>query len=77
MFPLAFRRGVLHVLGLMKALNAQRQARGKPYVRQELWHMIIAQEEAIRKAAEEEAARKAYDKATRKRSKPRGKKKKK
>ena len=42
LFPPAFRRGVRHVLGLMMALNAQRQAVGKAQVRVELWHQIIA-----------------------------------
>lgn len=42
LFPPAFRRGVPHVLGVMRALNAQRQADGKAHVRGELWHRIIA-----------------------------------
>ena len=42
LFPPAFRRGVPHVLGLMKAVNTQRHAEGKDYVRAEIWHRIIA-----------------------------------
>ena len=40
-FPLLFRRGVRHILGLMRALNAQRHTEGKAHIQQDMWHLII------------------------------------
>ena len=41
-FPQTFQRGVLHILGLAMALNAQRQTDEKDYMRIEIWYQIIA-----------------------------------
>lgn len=41
-FPLLFRRGVRHILGLMWALNAQRHTEGKAHIQQDTWHLIIS-----------------------------------
>ena len=41
-FPLLFRRGVRHILGLMRALNAQRHTEGKAHIQRDVWYLIIA-----------------------------------